>query len=147
MNEKQRRVAWALLIGLIVVMMGAQITADTITEQDDDGLTRAEVNDRLSAEAEELNAGLPMMFDEHTRLLSVMALDRRMVYRYGLPNFDRYDVDVDVFREEMKAYLVNRYCTAPGSEFYRDNNVDFNHLYEKEDGTSIFEIAIHNPEC
>lgn len=105
------------------------------------------LNAALMKAASDLNATLPMMVDEETRLDSTMGVDRRFRYNYTLVNFAAEDVDATAVRDVMEPNLNNTVCSTADMKYFVDNNVPVTYAYYGMNGIEIVTITVDTSKC
>ena len=104
----------------------------------------ASIDAKLAATASQINATLPMMVDQNTRLDTTIAMPgQKFCYVYTIVNMDPMPASDDI-EAIMRPLLLNNYRTAPEMQELRDANVTLVYKYRDEQGRqlSTFEIAV-----
>ncbi len=123
----------SILAGIVGAMVGA-----LVIHQFSGGFDKV-----LVRTASGLNATLPMMVDQETRLDATMAgPGKKFLYTFTLINFTKAAVDVGHFQQTMRPKLVASYRTNPKMKSFRDHNVELVYQYKDKAGEFVCELVI-----
>jgi hypothetical protein len=83
------------------------------------------------------------MMDSETRLDSTMALPgKEYMYFISLINYTIDEIDIDMFKKEIKQNLINNVKTNSNMETFRSNNVTLSYVYRDKDMNEIIRIKV-----
>ncbi len=102
------------------------------------------VEAKLNQIAEEMTRAAPTMVDNDTRLDSIrVSGPRSLDFNYTVIKFNKEQIDVNAaFKKSMTAALYDRYMTAPQMEWFRNQGIQINHVYNDKGGIEIATFAI-----
>ena len=141
----------AAVIVLLVVMafageIGKMMGKSTVNKYDA-GKKDAEINALLIKTSKGLNAQLPMMVDEETRLDVTMVLGKQLNYKYTFVNLKAEDIDNSLLQSNMEPLLKNNLCSNDSMKLLLKNGVSYNYLYSGKNGNLIGTITIDAAKC
>jgi hypothetical protein len=92
-----------------------------------------------------LNATLPRQLDQYTRMDTVLAGHRRMMFFYtilGLHSGDYTKAQIDEHLDAHQERVKRSYKTMPQLDVYRQNHVEMVYTYKDEDGNYLGQRSI-----
>ena len=139
------------VIVLLVVMafageIGKMVGKSTVNKYET-GKKDATVNSILLKTSKELNAQLPIMVDEETRLDVTMVMGKQLYYKYTLVNLKAEDIDKTLLISNLEPALKNNLCKNDQIKFLLENGVEYKYLYSDKLGNLIGTIEIDSTKC
>jgi hypothetical protein len=103
----------------------------------------SQIERSLIATSNEINANLPIVLDEYTRLDSTSVGDgRRFTYEYTILGVEASSMDFKVFEDSIRQELVDDYRNNEEMRELRVRNVEVTYNYRTESGEEIASITI-----
>jgi len=102
------------------------------------------VESKLEQIAKEMTKAAPAMVDNETRLDSIrVSGPRSLDFNYTVINVSKEQADVTAtFKKSMTAALYDRYMKAPQMEWFRNQDIQINHVYNDKVGIEIATFLI-----
>lgn len=94
-----------------------------------------------------MQAGLPKMVDEETRLDNMRFVEKTIFYSYTLPSYSIEDMDVDYFKSTMTSSLKDLNCTTDQVRSLLEAKITLNHTYRDKGGAPICQIKVTEADC
>ncbi|WP_111643085.1 hypothetical protein [Marinimicrobium alkaliphilum] len=111
------------------------------------GSSEASIQAALLDSADQLNATLPMMVDEETRLDSASGSDRTFRYNYTMVNYASEDIDPEVFVSHMRPQLTAGVCTNKEMAVFVKHRIPVVYAYYGNQGKEIATLAVQSTDC
>lgn len=105
------------------------------------------VYEQLQYTANTLNASMPQMIDEETRLDSTYAEPTGFGYKYTMINYSAADLDLDKFTQVMVDQITPTVCTNPDMEYFREHNLLVTYNYVGKDNEFVSKIVVDTSKC
>lgn len=95
----------------------------------------------------EMNAQMPIPINEHSRMMSMMAIQKKMHVSIGLTNLGASDVDQDSVKQEAIENLSRAVCTSKAMRDLIDWGVEYVYTYTGNDGVFITRVIVNSYRC
>ncbi|MDO6446124.1 hypothetical protein Q4493_10090 [Colwellia sp. 1_MG-2023] len=140
-----KKITWTNTLTVAAVIGGAIIGKWTVS-----GLFTQSTEDKtklLMQAASELNTNLPMNIDADTILFSTIGVQNKFTYNYKLPNYEKENIDIPTFVDNMKPNITNSVCTIEDMQTFRDMEIVVSYSYFDTNQKQITEINVDTKEC
>lgn len=97
--------------------------------------------------AKEINAQTPIQLDEHTKLTSVIALQKTITFNYLLHRTSYRDINPQELNKIALENLNHSACQSKATKNLIDLGVEYVYIYFSNDGKQITRAAIKNYRC
>lgn len=129
-----------MALGLALLAATAQAKSPPMTD--------AEFDQKLKQAVKELNAKLPVMMDEETRLeRGVAGPGRAISYIYTLVNTNADEIDAAEFARIMQPDLKNQACGSPVLKAMFTGGIKAHFVYNGKDGVEITRLTFAAADC
>jgi len=95
---------------------------------------------------QELNAQLPMMIDEVTRLNKTDLTADGFIYYYQFPTLTAADISASAWQEQTQN-ITKGLCGNAKTRPLLDDNVSYTYHYADKNGQNIFSLTVHKADC
>ena len=129
-----------VVIALLAGRAAVEIVGNNLGWNDDE---ETRVHKILEQAAESLSKDYPKQTDKNTKAVSihVSPTENKLIYQYVL-------TDHNFFHEnKTRQNLQNSFCTEPGLQSFRRDNVVLEYRYKSVDGNFISSIEVGNSGC
>ena len=134
--------------GLIIVLIAVPLAGMEYIESRNEEKQAHRIGEILLESADKLNAGLPKMIDNDTRLDSAKAgPGKKMTYSYTYPEYAAGDFDVAQTRDFLLKKTRHSYCTDPDNRFLLEEGVTLDFVYFLNDGKEVINFEIPAYSC
>jgi len=112
-----------------------------------------EINEMMKIAANTYSKSLPIVIDEVTSVIAIFAGNNRdLVYKYKIKtkknlNSSERKAIINRFRPIILRQETNNYCTQPGLEVFRKNNITLEHNVVDVNNNYLFDVRIDNKFC
>ncbi|HYW03560.1 MAG TPA: hypothetical protein VFA86_06410 [Gammaproteobacteria bacterium] len=106
-----------------------------------------DINKLLSQTADRVNATLPRMVNDGTRLDSVRAGKGHLQYNYTLVKYTANQMDGAKLHAMIQPRLVKQVCSSRKMQVYMHSGVDVTYVYHGKDGKQITSVTVHQSDC
>ena len=135
-----KTVKWVGLgIVIVIALLAGRAAVEMIWNDDEE--TR--VHKTLEKAAEFLSKDLPKQIDKNTKVIGIYAspTENKLIYQYVIANHEAFD------ENRQRQYQQNSFCTEPGLQAFRRDNVVLEYRYKSVDGNFISSIEVGNSGC
>lgn len=142
------KVSGSLIALAIVFLLAAYLLP--VGHGGDSGLRvddQRELEIALKNIADRLNANLPVMVDDETRLDSAEVGDNRFKYNYTLVNYLSVDPEAEAITAELLPAVKWSACAEESMRVFFENSVSAVYHYYDTDGELIKSITIMPADC
>ena len=101
----------------------------------------------LKKMAKEINEQTPIQLDEHTKLTSVIALQKTITFNYLLHRTNYKDVNPQELNKVAMENLNHSACQSKATKNLIDLGVEYVYIYFSNDGKQITRASIKNYRC
>lgn len=103
--------------------------------------------DKLQKIADETNKTLPKVIDEYTFMESCqLKPDTTLIYSYEVKSTLIFSPkELSLYEQQIKNQLIDNIKKDPAYNFFKENNVNFEHVYLNSNGISLANIKL-NPD-
>ena len=140
-----KKVTWTKALTFVAVIGGAVIGKWAVS-----GLFTQSMEDKtklLMQAASELNTNLPMNVDADTILFTTVGTQNKFTYNYKLPNYEKENIDIPTFVENMKPNITNSVCTIEDMQIFRNMEIIISYSYFDANQKQITEINVDTKKC
>lgn len=141
----------AAVIGILVVLVFAKgigkIISKSTIDNFNEGRLEGAIEKTLLETSKQINAQLPMMVDEETRLDTTICAGNHMNYKYTLINLSDKDVDKKVFHNEVRKVLVKNQCGNANMVKMLKMGVSYDYMYQDRDGNIVAIVNVSKKDC
>tara|TARA_Y100000590_G_C14997269_1_gene742455 strand:- start:86 stop:517 length:432 start_codon:yes stop_codon:yes gene_type:complete len=130
----------AIVIALLAGRAAVEIVGNNLGWNDDE---ETRVHKTLEKAAEFLNKDLPKQLDKNTTLVNVRVspTENKSIFQFVITNNEAFD------ENRQRQYQQNSFCTDPGFQPFRRDNVVMEYRYKSVDGNFISSIEVGNSGC
>lgn len=140
-----KKVTWTKALTVVAAIGGAIIgkwaVSDLFTQ------TTEDKTKLLMQAASELNANLPMNVDADTILFATAGVQNKFTYNYKLPNYEKENIDIPAFVENMRPSITNSVCTIEDMKAFRKMEIIVSYSYFDTNQKQVTEINVDTKEC
>jgi len=97
--------------------------------------------------SKKINAKVPIMVDESTRLDTTISAGNHLISKYTIVNLSEKKLNKSSLEQEMKKMLVKNQCGNEKMFNLLKMGVEYDYMYEDKDGNLIFSINIAKKDC
>lgn len=101
----------------------------------------------ISGIVAEINADLPTMLDDETRLDSAVGGDNLITYHFTLVNYSSSDIDSQLFHENVLPEIQSNICASPDVKKLLEKGLTLKHLYNGNDNRFVGEVITELADC
>jgi len=101
----------------------------------------------LDSAAEQINAQLPSMLDEVSRLESASVDGTALVYLIEIIDLASSEIDADELRETLRPGILQHSCGPPNPQPIIQQGGTFTYQYEGNDQVTIAKISVSLDDC
>lgn len=149
MNFVKKIIKYALmLVALIFIAGTGKLIAAFLNDQLNTPSNKIDNIQKVIREtAEAVNQKTPITVDKDTRLDSVAALTRNLVYYYTITTSNKSDLDMNFVNNQFSNSVKNKACTTPELEIFFKNGASVSYVYNDKSGIRITDIKVTNEYC
>jgi hypothetical protein len=140
-----KKVTWTNALTFVAIIGGAILGKWAVS-----GLFTQTAEDKtklLMQAASELNANLPMNVDADTILFATVGVQNKFTYNYKLPNYEKENIDIPAFVNNMTPSITNSVCTIEDMQTFRNMEIIVSYSYFDADQKQITEINVDTKKC
>jgi len=139
------------VIGVILVIVfakgiGKMVGKSTVRNYNESKIEAA-IEQTLLDTSKKINAQLPMMVDNETRLDLTICAGKHVMYKYTMVNVSENDIDKKGFVDEMKSMLVKNQCGNENMVKMLKMGVQYDYMYQDRNGILLGTISISKSDC
>ncbi|MFW2054533.1 type II secretion system pilot lipoprotein GspS-beta [Acinetobacter baumannii] len=97
--------------------------------------------------AKELNEQTPILLDEETKMMSVMALYKTITINMTLVNYASDHVNPHILQEYAKENINYNVCQSQATKMLIDAGFKYTYIYTGNDGRIITRVVVDSYNC
>ena len=101
----------------------------------------------LKAAAEMLNEATPVAIDRLTTLVSVRAIEKRLISQFKIQPYTKIQINLDKFAPIARNALMNKVCAERNSRELLSRGASFEQVYKDVNDEEIVRISVGEADC
>lgn len=147
MNRPSKTSRYAIAAVVVIVSMSNAAALDKNGNFESKQEQDAFIAVTLNKMAAEMNSQSPVLVDEDTRMMSVIALQKTITFNMRLIHFKADQVDPNRVAQAAKENLNHTVCKSKATRDLIDHGVQYVYLYSGNDGKLVTRVVIDRYRC